>query len=354
MSLFVLVTVEVFGHGSMIMPPSRNSIDAETEAWSGGKHPMTGTIEPYSCRCANGTHGGGCESGQSCFWFSQGCTVGCAACDHNGSRIPSWDHCPATSTKLGDPARLLKRYWTANQNALVGSVADVFKWNPWRAPGKAPVSDACGMAGGSPVEVFNAGAYNRTIYAKQGDLGSRVLKPRPSGTIWARGETAKVRWQQTANHGGGYRYRLCPASSPLTEACFQAHSLDFATPAHHTLRFANASLDVDIPATVVTAGGGMGWMKYPMPPTFYTCDYVASAYWGGADHCNWDCPGCGAPKWAADGACPLQHRNESCATKYPGTPTDVASVPSVFPPPTGAEMHTYVFIPFPARTHDSQ
>ena len=26
----------------------------------------------------------------------------------------------------------------------------------------APVADSCGMAGGSPVEVFNAGAFNAT------------------------------------------------------------------------------------------------------------------------------------------------------------------------------------------------
>lgn len=34
-------------HGSMIMPPSRNSVDAELPAWSHGKFPETGTIEPY-------------------------------------------------------------------------------------------------------------------------------------------------------------------------------------------------------------------------------------------------------------------------------------------------------------------
>ena len=40
----------VSGHASLIMPPTRNSIDAELPAWSGGKHPMTGWIEPYSTR----------------------------------------------------------------------------------------------------------------------------------------------------------------------------------------------------------------------------------------------------------------------------------------------------------------
>ena len=37
------------GHGSMIMPPSRNSVDASPGmAWADGKHPETGLIEPVS------------------------------------------------------------------------------------------------------------------------------------------------------------------------------------------------------------------------------------------------------------------------------------------------------------------
>ena len=67
--------------------------------------------------------------------------------------------------------------------------------------------DACGMAGGTPVEAFNAGAYRTTQFAKQGDLGSKVLKYRPSGTVWKRGSTANARYQLTAAHGGGYQYR---------------------------------------------------------------------------------------------------------------------------------------------------
>ena len=55
--------------------------------------------------------------------------------------------------------------------------------------------DACGMAGGVSVEMFNAAAYNLTKFAKQGDLGTAVLKPRPTGTVWKRGGTAKARWQ---------------------------------------------------------------------------------------------------------------------------------------------------------------
>jgi hypothetical protein len=67
--LFSSLVATVCGHGSMIMPPSRNSVDADLPAWSHGKFPKTGTIEPYTCSCNNGTSE--CSSGQSCFWFSQ-------------------------------------------------------------------------------------------------------------------------------------------------------------------------------------------------------------------------------------------------------------------------------------------
>ena len=308
------------------MPPSRNSIDAELPAWDHGKHPSTGWIEPYSCTCTNGTEAE-CNSGQSCFWFSQGCTIGCKACDGDGRRYPSYDHCPGTPSALKVPTYLDKKWWTANHNATPGSYEDIWRFNPWRAPGHAPVWDACGMAGGSPKEVFNAGAYNTTVHAeppslifltltltltfhphphphphpnpdpdqvhaKIGDLGSQVLAPRPSGTVWRRGSVAKARWQLTARHGGGYQYRraatasqhialrtpliapptpliapptrtrtasaaghsaprrppprcrLCPAGSALTEACFQKSPLEFASPKTHRVLFKDSTREV--------------------------------------------------------------------------------------------------------------
>ena len=39
---------------------------------------------------------------------------------------------------------------TVNRNATAGSEYDIYKHNPWRAPGSAPVMDACGLAGGTP------------------------------------------------------------------------------------------------------------------------------------------------------------------------------------------------------------
>jgi hypothetical protein len=41
----VAVVALARGHGSVIMPPSRNSIDATLPPWSNGNHPETGLIE---------------------------------------------------------------------------------------------------------------------------------------------------------------------------------------------------------------------------------------------------------------------------------------------------------------------
>ena len=50
-------------HGAMIMPPARNSIDAELAPWRDGKQPPLGTIDPIGCPgCTNGTQP--CELGR--------------------------------------------------------------------------------------------------------------------------------------------------------------------------------------------------------------------------------------------------------------------------------------------------
>lgn len=63
--------------------------------------------------------------------------------------------------------------------------------------------------------------------AKQGDKGSVVLKPGPAVETWARGASVEVAWGIRFNHGGGYQYRLCPASEALTEECFMRMPLEF-------------------------------------------------------------------------------------------------------------------------------
>ena len=104
-----------------------------------------------------------------------------------------------------------------------------FEDNPWRAPGFAPVSDACGLAGGRHASDPGGGdAVFESIPAigpngaiKLGDQGSEVLKKDKPTAVWTAGSTVEVAWAIRFNHGGGYQFRICPAGQPLTEDCFQ-------------------------------------------------------------------------------------------------------------------------------------
>lgn len=69
--------------------------------------------------------------------------------------------------------------------------------------------------------------FTNTSMAKMGDLGSKVLRAAPSGTVWHTGTSVEVGWGITYNHGGGYQYRLCKATEELTEACFMKTPLEF-------------------------------------------------------------------------------------------------------------------------------
>ena len=163
------------------------------------------------------------------------------------------------------------------------------------------------MAGGNAIEVFNAGAYNATANAKQGDLGTHVLKPRPSGTVWRRGSVERARWQLTAQHAGGYRYALCPSHEALTESCFEktpvALALNRQGKHTHKVIHADPASDFEIAAVVVQEGGGAGWVIHPMGAADpHPCDWNPAA---SGQHCDYTgCARCGAPWWAADGACP--------------------------------------------------
>lgn len=78
----------------------------------------------------------------------------------------------------------------------------------WSVGVVVAVFDACGMAGGNTRKVGGEAKYSMTQHAKQGDLGSKVLPPAPSGTVWHRGSTEQTAISIRANHGGGY-VRAC-------------------------------------------------------------------------------------------------------------------------------------------------
>ena len=227
------------------------------------------------CGCwgSNGTSA--FAPGQACLWFSQGCTHGCSACDPNATW--PWDHSVCGSD--APPLVCDPEHRTLNRHAPCGSASDWTRHNPWRAPGSAPVYDACGKAGGQDAFAPYAGAtyYITTANAKVGDLGSEVLPPRPTGTVWQRGATVKASFTINANHGGGYQWRLCPASEPLSEACFQRHPIPFA--GRQQLQFKHNATAFDITPTYVTEGTrphGSTWARNPIPidPTDFAppCD----------------------------------------------------------------------------------
>eukprot|EP01052_Picozoa_sp_SAG31_P004683 SAG31_NODE_197_length_20660_cov_8.861368_7_plen_199_part_00 len=69
-----------------------------------------------------------------------------------------------------------------------------------------------------------------------------------------------------ACRAGGYSYRLCPASEPLTEECLQKHPLDFVE-TEQAILFANGS-KYKIPGTFVKEGTsppGSTWAMLPIP-----------------------------------------------------------------------------------------
>ena len=182
-------------HGAIVSPRSRNSID-----YLAGVRGID--------RCYNFS-GPACENGQAAHYYSQGCTIGCPTCDHVSGR-QQVDLCG-----LGKSATLPDYARSVNRQAAACSDLDIYKHNPWRAPGSAPVADACGLAGGTPWGAdapeegryvrshffFFVGAtvnsflclhrYVNTSFAHHGMRGT-ALRELATGVRWAIGGAAEV------------------------------------------------------------------------------------------------------------------------------------------------------------------
>lgn len=143
----VLLIATVAAHSNLLLPNPRNAIDRDLPQFANGQFPLvngsagcTPTTSVCGCWCTNGTSV--CESAQTCLFFSQGCSIGCPTCDGVSSRNQT-DICGSgMAATICDP-----RLRTYNRNATCNSPDDVYKHNPWRAPGQAPVFDVCGKAG---------------------------------------------------------------------------------------------------------------------------------------------------------------------------------------------------------------
>jgi len=133
---------------------------------------------------------------------------------------------------------------------------------PWRAPGTAPSKSPCGIYGTDGVNL-----------------------PPTTRSIWQRGSVVEVAERISANHGGGYAYRLCPSSEAATEACFQAHHLAFE--GNTTTVYYPDGTSFEIPAIRVSTGTypeGSQWTRNPIPKreTFFPAPFVGGSgdKWG--------------------------------------------------------------------------
>jgi len=313
----------------MTFPKPRNALDGQLAPWTNWRYPCDAKHQGDDCKihfcedgkncagaCPVSAHSGAAgelnaSNGQSCYWFSNGCTIGCDECDgtqnhvgHGAQRFlykgmsgktmraknitidnpwsppvgelkmdaSSMKHLdvrpncerPSTNATICDP-----ELRTANTQAACGSAEDIYLWSPWRHPGSAPVIDACGSAGGRfPGQgIGGAGAqYQNNSLASQGDAGSKLPRM-PSQATWRVGDAVEVGWTVMANHGGGYAYRLAPANAPLTEATFRKMPLDFVGPS--ALRWdGKRSTQLEFVGTRVSSGtvpAGSMWSKNPIP-----------------------------------------------------------------------------------------
>ena len=334
-SLFLILALagRAESHGAMSFPRSRNAIDGQLPPWQGWAYPCDAKHEGDECAitfCEDGkTCQGSCpisahngvhnalnaSNGQACYWFSNGCTIGCDRCDgsqnHVGHGLQGFlyqgmsgetlrkknitiadpfnpppgsmlldpnttatlnisSNCAHRSTNATVCSSALR---TANTQAECGSADDFYYFSPWRAPGSAPVIDSCGSAGGrfSGQGTGPAGAqYENTSLAKAGDIGSKLPRMDSQAT-WRAGSLVEVGWTVMANHGGGYHYSLAPADAALTEATFHKTPLDFVGPS--ALRWdgdQTTQLEFD-PAEKGwetregTTPSGSSWRKNPIP-----------------------------------------------------------------------------------------
>ena len=120
-------------HGSLNLPLPRNNA---------GQLPLNTT--------AGESHGPSCL-GDACGWFAAGCFHNCAVCTNasNGADVPSYPPPEGECEAVLLPT-LPSQFRTYNRWGK-SKLGDWTASHPWRAPGKAPNHDACGLSGAYSV-----------------------------------------------------------------------------------------------------------------------------------------------------------------------------------------------------------
>jgi hypothetical protein len=139
------------------------------------------------------------------------------------------------------------------------------QYNPWYAPGFAPVFSSCGLAAGQANGSFPQNGDVPPAGFKPGFDGRDLNQTAP--TVWPIGSIQEVAWSITANHGGGYAVRLCPIDDETTEECFQRHHLSFHGDSSW-IKLGGTENRVEIKANRTATGthpSGSQWTKVPIP-----------------------------------------------------------------------------------------
>ena len=262
------------GHGMLVTPPSRNAVDRYLPRFLNGQSPQT----PCTCpnaghRNASGDHGSlpcdqgkrAAAGGQPCLWWSQGCTIGCDKCTGDTKTASGGRRLCSGTLEPTLPA------W-AKTMAVGSDGHDAYRYNPWRAPGAAPVVDSCGQAGGTLWKYRGGGAdavFTNTSIAQMGQLGSKVLPYAPSGTKWMAGSAVEVGWAIRYNHGGGECSRAIRRAAPPSHFCAIVDRFLPMASCHCWLRsFHSSTLPHLLPSLpfIAVLSSLTSFLSYPIPP----------------------------------------------------------------------------------------
>jgi hypothetical protein len=173
------------------------------------------------------------------------------------------------------------------------------QYNPWKSPGYAPVNDPCGAAGGADDTGLPGNGAYPPVGVEVGTPGSSLPERTDiPKTVWKAGGTAEVAFDLTANHGGGYQYRLCPKDRlGEGESCFQEMPLEYADFNSQFIQFGEDwDNRAEIPAKRTTEGVfpiNSTWTRLPIP--------ACTGPFGGSAG-----SGCGKAKRNFEGGAPLK------------------------------------------------
>jgi hypothetical protein len=283
------------GHGAMQLPPAwMNPGGAFSKFLQPGWIKYPGAGDQNSAGCTGKAAPGQLERAQGCAaeWYTNYTFI-------NPAAPGSWTGMgKGTPTIPRDSPLRTYQDWdfTNDTGCTAADGPECIDWtvhNPWRAPGTAPVWSPCGVDGGNPGGCPFGTKDPRGCagggYAFGPDARTHPFEGVVT-TSWTRGSVQSVAWGITANHGGGYAYRLCKyaddaagnktaARSALTESCFEQTHLDFVGEESWAVGCANKTsasraepclspLNVSFTAQRTSTGThpkGSMWTKNPIP-----------------------------------------------------------------------------------------